>query len=196
MLWMQWIWSHGHGLSTQNTSFQNSSDTLQGTQRSPCQIKFEAPTWRSRQMHPIQRPEGHSPTTEDITAWVFTIHIEAALDHNTEIDAATTEVAHDNLTQPAGDTATDLTVTHYTGHIEDHPRITALWVIDHSRSHSQPSYQSSRHESYRSESYSSRMRRRPHPKKNTKVKIEDLHTDYYSSHDHSSDSGEESDLLN
>ena len=40
------------------------------------------------------------------------------------------------------------------------------------------------------------MRRRPHPKENMKVKIEDSHTDYYSSDDHSSDLGEESDPLN
>ena len=40
------------------------------------------------------------------------------------------------------------------------------------------------------------MIRRPHPKKNMKVKIEDPHTDYYSSNDHSSNSGEESDPLN
>ena len=53
-----------------------------------------------------------------------------------------------------------------------------------------------RHESCRSDSYSSRTRRRPHPKKNMKVKIEDLHTDYYSSDNHSSDSWEESDPLN
>ena len=40
------------------------------------------------------------------------------------------------------------------------------------------------------------MRRRPHPKKNMQVKVENLHTDYYSSDDQSSDSGEESDPLN
>ena len=34
------------------------------------------------------------------------------------------------------------------------------------------------------------------PKKNMKVKTEDPQTDYYSSDDHSSDSGEESDSLN
>ena len=69
----------------------------------------------------------HSPTTEDITAGVI---IEAALDHNTRIDAATTEAAHDNLTQPTEDTATDLTVTDCTGHIADHPNVKALWVIN------------------------------------------------------------------
>ena len=67
---------------------------------------------------------------------------------------------------------------------------------DSSRSHSWPSYWSSRHESHRSDSHSSRRRKRPHPKKNMKVKIEDPHTDYYSSNDHSGDLGEESDPLN
>ena len=40
------------------------------------------------------------------------------------------------------------------------------------------------------------MRRGQHPKKNVKVKIEDPHTDYYSSDNHFSDLGEESDPLN
>ena len=57
---------------------------------------------------------------------------------------------------------------------------------EHSRSHSWPSYRSSRHESHQPDSYSSRMRRRPHPKKNMEVKTEDPHTDYYSSDNHSS----------
>ena len=54
------------------------------------------------------------------------ICIKATLDHNTRIDAATTEAVHDDLTQPAEDTATDLTVIHHTSHIADHPHITAL----------------------------------------------------------------------
>ena len=66
---------------------------------------------------------------------------------------------------------------------------------DHSRSHSWPPNRSSRYELPRSDSYSSRIRRRPHPKKNMRVKIENPHTDYYSSDDHSSDLGEESDPL-
>ena len=52
-----------------------------------------------------------------------------------------------------------------------------------------------RHESCQMTSHSSRTRR-PHPKKNMKVKIEDPHTDYYGSDDHSSDSGEDPDPLN
>ena len=72
----------------------------------------------------------HSTTTKDITILVITIYIEVALDHNTEIDAATIEVANNDLTQPTGDTATDLTMTHHTSYIADHPHITALWVIN------------------------------------------------------------------
>ena len=38
----------------------------------------------------------HSPTTKDIAAQVIMICIEATLDQNTRIDAATTEAAHDD----------------------------------------------------------------------------------------------------
>ena len=58
------------------------------------------------------------------------IHRGATLDHNTQIDASTTETAHDDLTQPTDDTATDLTMTQHTSHMADHPHITALWVIN------------------------------------------------------------------
>ena len=56
--------------------------------------------------------------------------IEAALDCNTEIDAAITEAAHDHLTQPMEDTATDHAMTHLTNHIADLPNIEALQVIN------------------------------------------------------------------
>ena len=55
--------------------------------------------------------------------------IEATLDHKTRIDAAIIEAAHNNLTQPTEDTATDLTVTHLTDHIADHANIKALHII-------------------------------------------------------------------
>ena len=58
------------------------------------------------------------------------IHIETTLDHNTGIDATTTGAAHDDLTQPTEFTATDLAVTHHTGHIADHLHIAALCVIN------------------------------------------------------------------
>ena len=71
-----------------------------------------------------------SPTFKDITAQVIMICIEVALDHNTGIDAATTGADHDDLTQPTEDIATDLAMTHHTGHITDHPNIEALQVIN------------------------------------------------------------------
>ena len=61
----------------------------------------------------------HSPTTEDIAGQVIMIHIKATLDHNTRIDAATTEAAYDNHTQPTYDTTTDLAMTYSTSHIAD-----------------------------------------------------------------------------
>ena len=72
----------------------------------------------------------HSLTFKDITAQAITICIEASLDHNTEIDAAITEAAYDDLTQPTKNTSTHLTVTHHTNHIADLPNIEALLVID------------------------------------------------------------------
>ena len=72
----------------------------------------------------------HSPTSKDFTAWVIMICIEAALDHNIGIDTTTTGPAHDELTQPTEETATDLTMTHHTGHIAYHPDIKALQIIN------------------------------------------------------------------
>ena len=67
---------------------------------------------------------------KDITAQAIAIHKEAALDHNTKIDAAITEPAYDNLTPSIEDTATDLAMTHPTNHITDHLNIEALQAID------------------------------------------------------------------
>ena len=72
----------------------------------------------------------HSPAFEDIVAWVIAIHIEATLDHNTRIDAATTGEAYDDLTQPTEDTAANLAMTHGTGHTADNPNIKALQVVN------------------------------------------------------------------
>ena len=41
-----------------------------------------------------------SPIFADITTSIIAIHIEATLDHNTEIDATTTGAVHNDLTQP------------------------------------------------------------------------------------------------
>ena len=71
----------------------------------------------------------HSLIFEDIKAQAIAIHIEATLDHNTKIDTAITEVAHDDLSPPTEDTVTDLTMTDLTNHIADRLN-TALQAIN------------------------------------------------------------------
>ena len=63
----------------------------------------------------------HSHTFENIAAQSIAIHMEAALDCSTGIDAATRETAHNDLAQPTKDTATDLAMTHHANHIADFP---------------------------------------------------------------------------
>ena len=58
------------------------------------------------------------------------INIEATLDHNTGIDAATTGAVYDDLLQPTEDTTADLAKTLHTSHIGDHSSIEALQVIN------------------------------------------------------------------
>ena len=72
----------------------------------------------------------HSPIFADITTQVIAIYIEATLDCNTGIDAATTGAVHNDLSQPTEDAATDIAVTHCTDHIADHPNIKVLQVIN------------------------------------------------------------------
>ena len=74
--------------------------------------------------------QDHSPIFVDITAQVITIHIEATLGHNTEIDATTTGAVHDDLAQFTEDTATDITMTLHTGHITDPPTFKDLQVMN------------------------------------------------------------------
>ena len=71
----------------------------------------------------------HGLTFDDITAQVIMIPIEAALDHNSGIDAATTGAAHDNLTPPIEAIAIDLAMTYLIDHIADHSYMEALKVI-------------------------------------------------------------------
>ena len=103
----------------------------------------------------------HSLIFEDITAQAIMIHIEATLDHDTEIDAAIAEAAHDNLTPSTEDTATDLTVTPLINHIADHPNTNALLATDPNitvgHTHGHPIGLSS-HEFHHSSSQSSRMK--------------------------------------
>ena len=83
----------------------------------------------------------HSLIFEGIAAQAIMICIEAALDHNTEIDVAITEAVHNNLAPTIKDTATDLTMTPLINHIIDHPNTEALQatdpniIVDHTHNH-------------------------------------------------------------
>ena len=70
--------------------------------------------------------QDHSLTFEGTAAQVIMIPVEAAVDHNTGIDAVTTGAAHDNLTPPIEATAIDLAMTHHINHTADHPHLEAL----------------------------------------------------------------------
>ena len=72
----------------------------------------------------------HNLIFEEITAWVILIPTEAALDHNTGIDMASTGAVHNNHAPPIGPTAIDLTMTHHIDHIADHPHIEVLQLIN------------------------------------------------------------------
>ena len=101
---------------------QNTSNTSQDIQGSPCQIDFKASLGRLRKKNPVQITVP-LPKTLQLESLQFT---EATLDHNNRIDTATTEAAQDILAQHIEDTATDPAMTHNTGHITDHPHIAAL----------------------------------------------------------------------
>ena len=84
-------------------------------------------------------------------------------------------------------------MTHHTDLIMDHPHIevhqlTTPLPVDHNHVHTtNPQGEICIGHTH----IPSRSRGKPHLKKNPRVKIEDPHMDYYSSGDHSSDSGEE-----
>ena len=83
----------------------------------------------------------HNLIFEDIAAPAITICIEATLDCNTRINAATAEAAHYNPAPPTEDTATDLAVTPLTDHIADHPNTEAFQathtniIVGHTHDH-------------------------------------------------------------
>ena len=68
------------------------------------------------------------------------IHTEATQGHNTGINAATTEAAHDTHAPPIEITAIDPTLTHHTNLIADHLHIELLLttpeiIADHAHDH-------------------------------------------------------------
>ena len=168
---------------------------------------------------------GKNHISTDTIAQVMMIHIEAIPGYDIGIIATTPGVAHDAQVSDTGVIAINPTMKHhinptaYHPHTEAHHHTTPYQSCacshpsykssdhPHTEAHhhttpyqscacSHPSYKSSRQDSHRSHLQSSRSQSKPHHKKNTKVKIEDPNMNYFSSDDHSSDSGEETDHLN
>ena len=135
----------------------------------------------------------------DIAVRAIMIHTEATPGNSTGTIAATPGVTNDGHAPHIEIIAINPATAHHTDPIADCPHTEVLQLTtqrDHSRSHWCPSYKSSRWDLHRSQSHSSRSWSKPYIKKNLRVKMEDPHTNYYSSDDHSCDSGEIADHLN
>ena len=164
---MWWRGSHCHGLPTQDTSFGNPSKTpTQTAQKLPCQVKFKTPPWRQGQAKSIQVT---IHIFRYIAGHVVMTHIEATSGHDTRIITNTPEVA----SQHSCSTYRDYShwSHHKTPHWSDcrsstHMSSSAYHPRDQSRSHSHPSYKSSRRDLHRSHSHSSNSWGKPHHKKN------------------------------
>ena len=197
MLRVWWVWSHHHGLSTQDTCFRNPSKTspTKTSQKPPYQIKFKA---HCEDRDKQSRSRSHSHCYRDLSS-----------SHHDLYRGCSRSWPRDNCSQPRSSSHCSCSTYrdyshqshHDTPHLPRHRSSThrsssAYHSSDHSRSYSHPSYKSSRWDSHRSHSHSSKSWGKPHIKENWRVKIEDPHTDYYSCDEHSSDLGEEADHLN
>ena len=121
-----------------------------------------------------------NPNLADITAKVIMTPTETIPGHTTEITDNITEVVHDAHTQPLTHIILALTF-----HIADHLDIEALQLTPEiTADHALDQLQTRRSQG------------KTHTKRNSRVTIDDTQMDYYSSDDHSSDSGENSDHLN
>ena len=140
-----------------------------------------------------------SQNTAGITAQSGIDLTEITQGHKDGTETTNAEAVQGDPTQHTGDTVTGHTMTHHIGHITDHPHIAAFWVINPEvvvgHIHDHPTYLWGMNQA--DQVHTPAGHEEGHtPKKNMKVKIKDLHTDYYSSDDHSSSSGEESESLN
>ena len=126
---------------------------------------------------------------------VIMIHIEAIPDHDIGIIATITGVAHNAQVPHTRVIAIDPTMTHHINHTTDHSCTEA-------HHHTNPETKVTHihvHPTNPQDEVTIGHTHTPvdHDTNHiTRVKIEDPHTDYYSSDDHSSDSGEETDHLN
>ena len=140
----------------------------------------------------------HNLIFTDITAQVIMVHAEAAPGHNIGIITATPGVVHDANIPCIEITVINPAMVHHTGLITDCacievPQLTTLEIIvDHVHIH--PT--NPQGEICICHIHTPADHKAKHHKKNQRVKIGDPTKDYYSSDDHSSNSGEETDYLN
>ena len=119
----------------------------------------------------------HSLDIANITALAVITHTEATPDHRNEMGTAAIEAAQDDPIQHTEDTVTDPTMIHHTGH-------TAIYL--HTTAHQDTALRTAVDQGTQ-KSHLSRTR---------KVHIEEPPSDYYSSGDNSTNSGEESESVN
>ena len=162
MLWVQWIWSHCHGLSTQDTSFRNPSNSPQTSQKSPCQIKSETTTIKTetgkanlRSQSHFQRHHSSSHhnsyrSCSRLQHWDRCSHHRSMSRHS-----CSTHRGHSH--RPHHDTP------HWSHcRSSQHRSSSDHQSQHHSRSHSWPSYRSSRHKLCGSSSQFCRTSQKPH----------------------------------
>ena len=129
---------------------------------------------------------------------------DAAPDHNNRLGTAALEAAQDDPIQHTEDKVTGPIMTHHTRNTAYHPQTAAHQVTTHRMAvdhiHN-PSYRLLKYDSHQRgscslRSYSNQETQKSHLRRNRKVHIEEHPSDYYSSEDNSTDSGEESESLN
>ena len=142
---------------------------------------------------------GYNHISTDTAAPVTMIHIEAIPGHDIGIIITIPGVAHDAQVPHTGVIVIDPTVTHHiklnADHLctEAHPHTIPESEVAHIHVHP-TNPQDEIHIGHIHTPVDHQAN--PHHKKNTRVKIEDPHMDYYSSDDQSNNSGEETDHLN
>ena len=142
---------------------------------------------------------GHSHIFTDTIDQVIMTYAETIPGHDIGIIATTPRVAHDPPVPHTEGIAIDPTMTHHIDPTADHP----CTEVPH---HTTPEIEVNHihiHPTMPQDKICightctpGRAQSKPHHKRNTRVNIEDPHTVYYNSDDHSSDSGEETDHLN
>ena len=201
MLWMWWLWTYHHGQPSQKYALQEHWHHITR------HTETTAPDWALDTIRKTEKKEtspDHNLGTADITAPAIMTCTEATSDHNSGMGTATMEAAQDIPIQHTKDTVANPAMTHHTSHTTNHQHTTSSLSYhsqDCSRSHSHPSYRSSKYNSHwrgshSLRSYSNQGTWKSHLRRNTKVQIEEHPLDYYSSEDNSTDLGEESESLN